>query len=77
MCRPDDFPPYDPIFTTKTVGSRYASKVTIRTPQGSCYDGATGIVVNEHPDSRTVMVRLDQRFGGLTLPFGRGEIARR
>lgn len=62
------------LIDSKTAGSRYASRVRVKAPQGSAYDGQTGTVVTQHRDSRTVMVRLDPRYGGLTLPFGRGEL---
>ena len=77
MCRRDDYPPYDNIeedaivFDAKSVG-RYATRVRVRTPQGSVYDGNTGVVARQV--GTTCMVRLDQRFGGLTLPFARSEL---
>lgn len=81
MCRPSDFPPYEPVFTTKTVGSRYATKVRVQAPQGSAFDGRTGVVVDDIPESTTLMVRLDPVPGvalsGVTLPFGRGEVVAR
>lgn len=66
------------LFATKEVGSRYASRVRVQTPQGSAFDGRTGIVTRSFPESSTVMVRLDQPAGvrgpQVELPFGRGEL---
>lgn len=80
MCRPDDFPPYDPVFTTREVDARYATKVRIQAPQGSAFDGRTGVVVSDIPESSTLMVRLANPRGvrgpESTLPFGRGEVVR-
>lgn len=62
------------VFDSRTTGSRYATRVRVNAPQGSVYNGNTGVVERHVPESTTLMVRLDQRFGGLTLPFGRGEL---
>lgn len=55
---------------SKTCGSRYASHVRVDTPQGSAYDGRTGIVARVH-DDETVFVRFPN---GMTLPFAVTEL---
>lgn len=52
----------------KEVG-RYASRVRIKSPQGSWFDGRIGRVVRVEGD--TVFVRFDRQYA---LPFGRGEL---
>jgi hypothetical protein len=61
-----------PITGTRTSGM-YASKVRIKAPQGSAFDGLTGVVVRTH-DDRTAFVRLRYRNAEITLPFGYGEL---
>lgn len=66
------------VFDSRTCGSRAATRVRVNAPQGSGLNGQTGIVARQAPAGAdwgtTLMVRLDQRFGGLELPFGRGEL---
>lgn len=60
-----------PIIDSRTAGSRYATRVRIAAPQGSCYDGLTGTVVSR-PCPDTIMVRLDRRAA--LVPFALGEV---
>ena len=59
---------------SRTAGSRYATRVRIASPVGSCYDGRVGTVVEERSD--VVIVRLDptRRQAQVAVGFGRCEI---
>ena len=61
-----------PITGTRTAGV-YASKVRIKAPQGSAFDGVIGVVVRVQ-DDRTAFVRLRYKGYEITLPFGYGEL---
>lgn len=65
------------IFDSRTTGSRYATRVRVTSPQGSVFDGRTGVVSRKAPSGEwgsTVMVRLDAPYVGVEMPFGRGEL---
>lgn len=60
------------VFTSANVGERAASRVRVAAPQGSRFDGLTGVVVRAVHESGTVMVRFER--DGATLPFALGEL---
>jgi hypothetical protein len=54
----------------RRCGSRYATRVRIAAPQGSAYNGQTGVVVEViHPGA--IVVRL---LNGHAVLFGRSEL---
>lgn len=53
---------------SKAYGSRYANRVRVNTPQGSCFDGQVGVVVRVESD--TVFVRLPSGV----IPFAISEL---
>lgn len=67
-----------PVFTTKGVGSRFATRVRVASPVGSVFDGWRGPVVNVV--GGTYLVRLDTTSHGLkierptVLPFSAEEL---
>ncbi len=54
---------------SRLTGSRAATRVRIHNPNGSCFNGRVGIVVNVWPGPNTVFVRL----GATVLPFALSE----
>jgi hypothetical protein len=56
------------------VGARGATKVMIKAPQGSRWNGQTGIVASLTEDGETAMVRIDAPRIGPAIPFGLGEL---
>ena len=61
------------ILATNLVGRKYATRVRISSPSGSCFDGAVGVVIKFCGDTAFVQFPLCGRL--VVLPFALSELA--